>query len=96
MVGRVLPCGNRLKLPCVHNEHLAVLVRIYPNFLPSHKMAKLSTLLLSLALVAASAAEAVLDLKPDTFDDTVLKSGKPALVEFFAPWCGREYYGLFD
>src|ERR1700753_4193079 len=54
-------------------------------------MAKLSTLLLSLALVAASAAEAVLDLKPDTFDDVVLKSGKPALVEFFAPWCGREY-----
>jgi protein disulfide-isomerase A6 len=54
-------------------------------------MAKISTLLLSLALVAASAAEAVLDLKPDTFDNTVLKSGKPALVEFFAPWCGREY-----
>ncbi len=36
-----------------------------------------------------TAAEAVLDLTPSNFDDIVLKSGKPALVEFFAPWCGH-------
>lgn len=37
----------------------------------------------------ACAASAVVDLLPSNFDDIVLKSGKPALVEFFAPWCGH-------
>lgn len=40
-------------------------------------------------LPALASAEAVLDLTPKNFDDVVLKSGKPALVEFFAPWCGH-------
>lgn len=39
------------------------------------------------AVVAAKSA--VIDLIPDNFDKVVLKSGKPALVEFFAPWCGH-------
>jgi protein disulfide-isomerase A6 len=44
----------------------------------------------ALALLPAfAAAEAVLDLTPKNFDSVVLKSGKPALVEFFAPWCGH-------
>lgn len=38
------------------------------------------------SLVSASA---VIDLTPSNFDSIVLKSGKPALVEFFAPWCGH-------
>lgn len=42
------------------------------------------------ALAAASApASSVIDLTPKNFDEVVLKSGKPALVEFFAPWCGH-------
>lgn len=42
------------------------------------------------ALAATVAAKsAVLDLIPSNFDDVVLKSGKPTLVEFFAPWCGH-------
>jgi protein disulfide-isomerase A6 len=40
-------------------------------------------------LPALASASSVLDLEPKTFDDVVLKSGKPALVEFFAPWCGH-------
>lgn len=40
-----------------------------------------------LAIVTANSA--VLDLIPKNFDDVVLKSGKPTLVEFFAPWCGH-------
>ena len=53
-------------------------------------MARLSQFLTAtLALVGGSAASAVLDLVPSNFDDIVLKSGKPALVEFFAPWCGH-------
>ncbi|KAJ5897921.1 Protein disulfide-isomerase tigA [Penicillium tannophilum] len=55
-------------------------------------MARLSYLLLG-ALSAlgsfANASSAVKDLIPSNFDDVVLKSGKPALVEFFAPWCGH-------
>lgn len=41
----------------------------------------------SFALLAA--ASSVLDLIPTNFDEVVLTSGKPALVEFFAPWCGH-------
>ncbi|MCJ1298694.1 hypothetical protein MMC08_001484 [Hypocenomyce scalaris] len=53
-------------------------------------MARLSYLLLSsLAILGANAASSVLDLIPDNFDQVVLESGKPALVEFFAPWCGH-------
>lgn len=53
-------------------------------------MARLSYLLLSaFAVLGANAASSVLDLIPDNFDDIILKSGKPALVEFFAPWCGH-------
>lgn len=31
----------------------------------------------------------VLDLIPTNFDQIVFSSSKPALVEFFAPWCGH-------
>ncbi|KAK0728110.1 thioredoxin-like protein [Lasiosphaeria miniovina] len=47
-----------------------------------------SFVLAGLAAVAA-AKSAVLDLIPSNFDEVVLKSGKPTLVEFFAPWCGH-------
>ncbi|KAE8148947.1 thioredoxin-like protein [Aspergillus avenaceus] len=52
-------------------------------------MARLSFLLVSYLSVLVSLAAAVVDLTPKNFDDIVLKSGKPALVEFFAPWCGH-------
>ena len=53
-------------------------------------MTRLTHLLLySLAVSGASAASSVLDLLPKNFDQIVLKSGKPAFVEFFAPWCGH-------
>ncbi|PYH88415.1 disulfide isomerase TigA [Aspergillus ellipticus CBS 707.79] len=51
-------------------------------------MARLSHLLVS-ALSVTSALAAVVDLVPSNFNDVVLTSGKPALVEFFAPWCGH-------
>jgi len=52
-------------------------------------MAPLTHLLTaSLALLTASASS-VKDLTPSNFDEIVLHSGKPALVEFFAPWCGH-------
>lgn len=53
-------------------------------------MARLSYLFLTaLAALGANAASSVLDLIPDNFDKVVLESNKPALVEFFAPWCGH-------
>ncbi|KAL3434914.1 thioredoxin-like protein [Aspergillus tetrazonus] len=52
-------------------------------------MVRASTLLLSGLVTLATARSAVLDLIPKNFDKVVLNSGKPALVEFFAPWCGH-------
>ena len=52
-------------------------------------MVRLSHLLLSTISILGANASAVIDLIPSNFDDIVLKSGKPALVEFFAPWCGH-------
>ncbi|KAK3069488.1 hypothetical protein LTR53_012126 [Teratosphaeriaceae sp. CCFEE 6253] len=52
-------------------------------------MARLSQILTASLAVLGVSASAVKDLIPSNFDDIVLKSGKPALVEFFAPWCGH-------
>ncbi|PGH19434.1 protein disulfide-isomerase domain [Polytolypa hystricis UAMH7299] len=56
-------------------------------------MARLSYFLLASAALFTSVAtatnSAVLDLIPSNFDKVVFKSGKPGLVEFFAPWCGH-------
>ncbi|KAL8929124.1 MAG: hypothetical protein Q9172_000667 [Xanthocarpia lactea] len=53
-------------------------------------MTRLSRLLFSsFAVLGANAASSVLDLIPGNFNSVVLESGKPALVEFFAPWCGH-------
>ncbi|KAG2017731.1 disulfide isomerase [Coprinopsis cinerea AmutBmut pab1-1] len=49
---------------------------------------RLSVSLFVSALVAAVAASNVVELTPENFD-SVIGKGKPALVEFFAPWCGH-------
>ncbi|KAL8781636.1 MAG: hypothetical protein Q9194_000277 [Teloschistes cf. exilis] len=55
-------------------------------------MARWSYVFLSaVAVMGANAASSVLDLIPDNFDKVVLKSGKPALVEFFAPCTPLRY-----
>jgi len=54
-------------------------------------MVRLDSLLplAALALPLVSAASSVLNLIPSNFDTVVYNSNKPALVEFFAPWCGH-------
>lgn len=42
-------------------------------------------------VAVASTTSNVVDLHPKNFDEVVLKSGKPALVEFFAVGCLRSY-----
>ncbi|KAF4551176.1 Thioredoxin-like protein 2 [Elsinoe fawcettii] len=48
-----------------------------------------NAVLAALPVLSVNAASAVVDLLPKNFDSIVLDSGKPALVEFFAPWCGH-------
>ncbi|EXJ55701.1 protein disulfide-isomerase tigA [Cladophialophora yegresii CBS 114405] len=43
----------------------------------------------TLALPLLASASDVVNLIPSNFDTVVFESGKPALVEFFAPWCGH-------
>jgi protein disulfide-isomerase A6 len=52
-------------------------------------MVLLKSFVLAGLVAAVAAKSAVIDLIPSNFDDVVLKSGKPTLVEFFAPWCGH-------
>lgn len=52
-------------------------------------MVLIKSLVLGGLATAVAAKSAVLDLIPSNFDEVVLKSGKPTLVEFFAPWCGH-------
>lgn len=44
---------------------------------------------LAVLVATVAAKSAVIDLTPSNFDNVVLKSGIPTLVEFFAPWCGH-------
>jgi thioredoxin 1 len=33
-------------------------------------------------------AEGILEIEDNSFEEEILKSEKPALVDFWAPWCG--------
>ena len=50
-------------------------------------MVRLLSYLVPLLPVALAASVNVLD--PKSFDKVVFNSNKPALVEFYAPWCGH-------
>ncbi|ROT43194.1 disulfide-isomerase erp38 [Sodiomyces alkalinus F11] len=52
-------------------------------------MVLLKPLVLGALAATAAAKSAVIDLLPSNFDKVVFESGKPTLVEFFAPWCGH-------
>lgn len=47
-------------------------------------MKGLGSLFTFASLLLVATASNVVDLTPDNFDKEILKSGKPALVEFFA------------
>lgn len=73
------PISNRFSLH--HLPIISTLTMVRLSFVLASTLTALSGF--------ADASSAVIDLIPKNFDDVVLKSGKPALVEFFAPWCGH-------
>lgn len=52
-------------------------------------MVLIKSFVLAALAASATAKSAVIELLPTNFDKVVLNSGKPTLVEFFAPWCGH-------
>jgi len=58
-------------------------------FMLLFNMVLIKSFVLAWLAAAVAAKSAVIDLIPDNFDKIVLQSGKPSLVEFFAPWCGH-------
>ncbi|TPX10451.1 uncharacterized protein E0L32_008670 [Thyridium curvatum] len=79
-------CGNGLGPTVSHTNTDSFKLRYAAK---PRSMVSLKTLVVAGLATAVAAKSAVLDLIPDNFDKVVLKSGKPTLVEFFAPWCGH-------
>jgi len=52
-------------------------------------MTRITQLFVTALAVLGVVADHVVDLTPSNFDEEVFKGDRPALVEFFAPWCGR-------
>jgi protein disulfide-isomerase A6 len=80
----------RLSQKLLRNPQLSksrAIVRHRP--IPTTIMVCLSVLFSLAAPLLAAASSSVLNLNPSNFDSVVFESGKPALVEFFAPWCGH-------
>lgn len=57
--------------------------------LPNLSVLPLLSLTTFTTITATATSSSVLDLIPSHFDKIVFSSSKPALVEFFAPWCGH-------
>lgn len=74
--------------PCLVRAHAIPLDGVEPTNTMVRLSAFVSVAALALPL-AVSAGSNVLNLIPKNFDKVVYESGKPALVEFFAPWCGH-------
>jgi protein disulfide-isomerase A6 len=92
-----------LKIDLSHAKLLASHEHVFRHFesllLDQHLSTTMKLLLLaslsaalslaSLALAKASETSAVLDLTKTSDFDKAIGKGTPALVEFFAPWCGH-------
>jgi protein disulfide-isomerase A6 len=74
---RLLPRGRDLVKPTSRGEISSQI-----------RSAMKTVALLVLALLGCASAQVTV-LNGDNFDATVLKSGKNAIVKFYAPWCGH-------